>query len=94
MCIDPDHFKALMPEWEGYCSVGDQAGDMCHRESGFLQEIAQEAAMLNSQNVWVDGSLRDGPWLAEVLAAMRRRPPARPKDPAVRTAQPPRPPRA
>ena len=41
---------------------------MCHRESGYLQEIAQEVAMRNSQNVWVDGSLRDGNWCAAAFA--------------------------
>ena len=36
------------------------AGTFCHRESGFIQQIAQEVAMQHSQNIWVDGSLRDG----------------------------------
>lgn len=39
---------------------------MCHRETGFIQEIAQEIAMRKSQNVWVDGSLRDGEWFSKV----------------------------
>jgi hypothetical protein len=47
--IDPDHFKSLMPEWKGYTQRSDRAGDFCHRESGFMQEIAQEVAMRNSQ---------------------------------------------
>lgn len=80
VCIDPDHFKSVMPEWDGYVardrdSGTSSAGDMCHRESGFLQEIAQEIAMRNSQNVWVDGSLRDGGWFAKVLCDLRRRHP-------------------
>ena len=29
--IDPDHFKKLMPEWEGYTERSDRAGDFCHR---------------------------------------------------------------
>jgi len=76
--IDPDHFKRLMPEWDGYCAKAAEpgarpAGDMCHRESGFIQEIGQEVAMRARQNVWVDGSLRDGPWFAKVFKDVRRR---------------------
>jgi hypothetical protein len=40
--IDPDHFKRLMPEWSEYTKRSEQAGNFCHRESGFIQEIAQE----------------------------------------------------
>ena len=72
--VDPDHFKHCMPEWSGYVERDARtAGDMCHRESGFLQEIAQEVAMVRTQNVWVDGSLRDGPWFARVFSDVRRR---------------------
>jgi hypothetical protein len=74
--IDPDHFKELMPEWAAYMErpyTAPKAGDMCHRESAFLQEIAQEIAMRSSQNVWVDGSLRDGSWFTRVFRDLRRR---------------------
>jgi len=38
---------------------------MCtRRESGYLVEIAQAAAMAQRKHVWVDGSLRDGVWYA------------------------------
>eukprot|EP00964_Phaeocystis_antarctica_P118555 scaffold82340_cov48-Phaeocystis_antarctica.AAC.4 len=40
--VDPDHFKRLMPEWSGYTAQSERAGNFCHRESGYLQEIAQE----------------------------------------------------
>jgi hypothetical protein len=71
--IDPDHFKKLMPEWKEYVARGELAGNFCHRESGYIQEIAQEVAMRNSQNVWVDGSLRDGVWFASVFKDIRKR---------------------
>ena len=72
--IDPDHFKRLMPEWERYVAHHrERAGDMCHRESGLLQELAQEVTMRNNQNVWVDGSLRDGKWFAQVFRDVRTR---------------------
>jgi len=74
VCIDPDHFKKMMPEWGGYVSErAESAGSQCHRESGFLQEVAQEVAMRRSQNVWVDGSLRDGEWYVHVFRDLHRR---------------------
>ena len=38
--IDPDHFKRVMPEWEGYRKKSEAAGTFCHQESCVLQEIA------------------------------------------------------
>ena len=73
VCIDPDHFKKMMPEWSAYTKSGGDAGTLCHKESGFLQEIAQEVAMRSSQNVWVDGSLRDGAWFSQVFRNIRHR---------------------
>ena len=61
--IDPDHFKSVMSEWRGYTERDTgSAGSMCHQESGYIQELAQEVAMQKSQNIWVDGSLRNGDW--------------------------------
>merc|ERR1712137_238980 len=35
--VDPDHFKQVMPEWDGYKAKDSAvAGTMCHQESGFL----------------------------------------------------------
>ena len=66
-----------MPEWDAYVARdAERAGTLCHRESGFLQEIAQEVAMRNSQNVWIDGSLRDGAWFARVFDEVREKHPA------------------
>ena len=46
MHIDPDYFKRKMPEWVGYIGHGrETAGSCCHKESGFMQEIAQEEAL-------------------------------------------------
>ena len=59
--IDPDHFKSVMPEWEGYTNADTRsAGSLCHQESGFIQELAQEVAMAKSQNIWVDGTCTVG----------------------------------
>jgi len=63
----------MIVQWPEYTARGEEAGSLCHLESTFLQEIAQEAAMRLTQNVWVDGSLRDGPWFSKVFRDIRRR---------------------
>lgn len=45
--IDPDHFKSCMSEWSLYVAQSKknpaiEPGTLCHKESGFIQEIAQE----------------------------------------------------
>jgi hypothetical protein len=40
--IDPDHFKEVMTEWDGFVEKSKtneavQPGTLCHRESGFIQ---------------------------------------------------------
>ena len=70
--IDPDLFKAALPEWGGY--VGRDAlsaGRHTRLESGMLCEVAQEVAMRDSKHVWVDGSLRDGQWYVQVFERLR-----------------------
>ena len=42
---------------------------MCHRESGLLAELAQELAIEQRQNVWVDGTLRDFEWRFKTASA-------------------------
>lgn len=72
--IDPDHFKTMMPEWQGYVAKdAHKAGTMCHLESGFLQELTQEVAMEENQNIWIDGSLHDHQWYTQVFAKIRAR---------------------
>lgn len=72
--IDPDRFKQMMPEWSGYVEANPKnAGTMCHRESGYLQEIVQEVSMMQCQHVWVDGSLRDGHWFSKIFDELRER---------------------
>lgn len=72
--IDSDHVKCLMPEWKGYTEFNSEtAGTMCHKESGYVTEIAQEVAMLGSQHVWIDGSLGDHHWYTHVFRTIRQR---------------------
>merc|ERR1719401_443817 len=64
-----------MPEWQGYLDRGMDAGTMTHRESTYIQELCQEAALCRQQNIWVDGSLRDAAWFKSVFLDIRRRHP-------------------
>mmetsp|Transcript_30474 Transcript_30474/g.90304 ORF Transcript_30474/g.90304 Transcript_30474/m.90304 type:complete len:450 (-) Transcript_30474:110-1459(-) len=71
--VDPDCFRVELPEWRGYLERDRAtAGAMTHRESGYMVEIAQAAAMDLFKNVWIDGSLRDGEWYTEVIQRMRK----------------------
>jgi hypothetical protein len=54
--IDPDLFKAAMPEWEQYVKRDAlTAGRHTRHESGMCCEVAQEAAMQASKHLWLDG---------------------------------------
>mmetsp|Transcript_20042 Transcript_20042/g.47142 ORF Transcript_20042/g.47142 Transcript_20042/m.47142 type:complete len:442 (+) Transcript_20042:88-1413(+) len=71
--IDMDRFRCELPEWGGYLERNPgTAGYMTHRESGYMMEIAQVAAMDTRKNVWIDGSLRDSTWYSQVFQRMRR----------------------
>ena len=49
--LDPDMFKTHFPEWQGYLSTAMcEAGSRTRRESGYLVEIAQQAAMALARN--------------------------------------------
>jgi len=72
--IDPDSFKAKMPEWPIYKRHSlDLAGKLTHVESGYMAEIASKLAMNNSMNVWVDGSLRNYKWYAQWFSYVRQK---------------------
>lgn len=72
--IDPDLFKSAMPEWDGYKRKDKmQAGSMCHKESAFLQQLAQEVAMRARRDVWIDGTLADFGWYSHIFQDMRKR---------------------
>ena len=53
--LDPDLFKTAMPEWDGYVALDPMsAGQRTQRESGYLVEIAQAAAMAERRRVSAD----------------------------------------
>mmetsp|Transcript_17498 Transcript_17498/g.47935 ORF Transcript_17498/g.47935 Transcript_17498/m.47935 type:complete len:451 (+) Transcript_17498:174-1526(+) len=71
--IDLDQFRCKLPEWLGYLARSPEtAGYLTHRESGCMMEIAQEAALRNCKNIWIDGSLRDHVWYAAVFEGIRK----------------------
>eukprot|EP00965_Chrysotila_dentata_P193008 6175492-Pleurochrysis_carterae.AAC.4 len=51
--------------------LGRCAGMLTRRESGYLVEVATEAAMQRRKHVWVDGSLRDGVWYKSYFRSLR-----------------------
>ena len=56
-----------------------RADDACHKEAGFLMEVATEVALRRRQNVWLEGRLTDEDlrtpaWLARQNTFRRRTP--------------------
>ena len=75
--LDPDMFKASLPEWKGYLRRDPlRAGFHTRRESGYLLEVAQEHALRDRRHVWVDGSLRDGAWYSGEFERISRQHPS------------------
>lgn len=71
--IDPDRIKRCMPEWKDLVTNSNgMAGSLTHKESGFIAEIAQEVALRESRNIWVDGSLRDTVWYTSIIKNIRK----------------------
>merc|ERR1719265_1316124 len=60
--VNPDSIKDLMPEFNTYPVHGQHNGNMCHKESGFIQEIAVKYALRRRTHLVEDGSLRDADW--------------------------------
>ena len=72
--IDPDHCKSLMPEWKGYVEADSlNAGGLCHKESGFIQELCEKVSLICRQNTWIDGSLADHGWWSQWINTCREK---------------------
>jgi len=70
--IDPDVFKRKLPEWKYYVKLNPAtAGSMTHLESSMLVEIAQEVALRQNMNIWIDGSLSNHEWTISHLRRIR-----------------------
>ncbi|KAL7540761.1 hypothetical protein ACHAWF_006777 [Thalassiosira exigua] len=72
--VDPDEIRSHFPEYHLYASQSPQrAGELTHREAGYVTEIVAAAALERGYNVLVDGSLKDHEWYAEYFASLREK---------------------
>ncbi|KAL9190466.1 hypothetical protein ACHAXT_007677 [Thalassiosira profunda] len=72
--VDPDEIRQHFPEYHLYAEQSPKrAGELTHREAGYISEIVTAAAMQNGHNVLVDGSLRDYEWYLQYFRDLRKR---------------------
>lgn len=72
--VDPDEIRSHFPEYHLYARHSpERAGELTHREAGYVTEIVTEAAMQRGYNVLVDGSLRDADWYQEYFESLRKK---------------------
>jgi hypothetical protein len=70
--VDPDEIRSHFPEYHLYAQSNPRrAGELTHREAGYLTEIVTAAALRDGHNALVDGSLRDYEWYREYFALLR-----------------------
>ena len=70
--VDPDEIRSHFPEYHLYAQSNPRrAGELTHREAGYVTEIVTAAALRHGYNVLVDGSLRDCEWYREYFAGLR-----------------------
>ena len=61
--IDPDDIRQHFPEYVLYAMQSpERAGELTHKEAGYVTEIVTAAALQRGHNVLVDGSLWDADW--------------------------------
>mmetsp|Transcript_34978 Transcript_34978/g.62974 ORF Transcript_34978/g.62974 Transcript_34978/m.62974 type:complete len:434 (-) Transcript_34978:192-1493(-) len=71
---DPDEIRSHFPEYHLYSNLSPKrAGELTHKEAGYLTEILTEAAMQRGHNVLVDGSLWDADWYQEYFKLLRKK---------------------
>ncbi|KAJ9471028.1 hypothetical protein DIPPA_09730 [Diplonema papillatum] len=57
---DPDAIRMKLPEYQQYLAVNPfRAGELTQKESGYISELIQHAALERGRDLVVDGSLRD-----------------------------------
>ena len=49
------------------------AGGLCHKESGFIQELCEKVSLICRQNTWIDGSLADHGWWSQWINICREK---------------------
>ena len=71
--VDPDEIRRRFPEFGLYAEKCPLlAGELTHKEAGFVAEILALVGLQAGKNVLVDGSLRDHQWYQKYFAFIRR----------------------
>lgn len=70
---DPDKIRQYLPEFHLYVdSDPEAAGELTHKEAGYIAEILTLAGLQSGKNVMVDGSLRDSDWYKTYFQRLRQ----------------------
>lgn len=72
--VDPDEIRSHFAEYHIYARFSPrEAGNLTHREAGYIAEIMTEVATQKGYNVLVDGSLWDHEWYEEYFGTLREK---------------------
>ena len=70
--VDPDQIRQKLPEFQLYVESNPEvAGQLTHKEAGFIAEILTLAGLQSGKNVMVDGSLRNAEWYKTYFKRLR-----------------------
>lgn len=71
--IDPDDIRQHFPEYCLYAMQSpEHAGELTHKEAGYVTEIVTAAALQRGHNVLVDGSLWDQDWYRSYFEQLKK----------------------
>lgn len=71
--IDPDEIRRRLPEYSMYIEhCPEKAGNLTHKEAGYIAEILTGAALQGGKNALVDGSLRNWKWYKELFHQLKK----------------------
>ena len=71
--VDPDEIRRRFPEFGLYAEkCPSLAGELTHKEAGYVAEILTLVGLQAGKNVLVDGSLRDHEWYHKYFAFLRK----------------------
>lgn len=70
--VDPDEIRSHFPEYQlAIDLLPHRAGELTHKEAGYITEITAEVGIREGYNVLVDGSLKDAEWYEEYFKRLR-----------------------
>lgn len=71
--VNTDAIRRKLPEYEMYIRHCPQkAGELTHKEAGYIAELLTLASLQGGKNVIVDGSLRRTSWYRTLFSRLRR----------------------